>query len=350
MGGFSRLLLIAIFAVPLMLSCKKTTTMELGFSGKDLTKVAEIIRDKETKKVSLKINEQTNWKLYAGKSFEEINFVKPVSEGTEAGVFVVDVPSNERFCFQLVTDEGSAILAERHLPMTGGYNFRDLGGFKTQDGRYTKWGKLFRSDDLNHLTEADLEYLSSIPLVSIVDFRSEQEISEAPDQNPASLKNNYQLQIDPGNVIAFQEIASKSEQEMEQMMMTLNELLVEDETCVNQYKEFFALVQNEKEVPLMYHCSAGKDRTGMATALILFALGVDKETIIEDYLASNFYLGEKYTPMKAQHPGIAPLLEVRPQYIEAGLAKIEEKYGSVNAYLTDVLKVDIEAMKNKYLY
>lgn len=347
---FLRLALIVIFALPFILSCKQTTTMELGFSGKDLTKEAAIIRDKETKKVSLEIKKQTNWKLYAGKSFEKIDLGQPIIEGNNVGTFAVEVPSNERYYFQLVTDEGSAILAERHLPMAGGYNFRDLGGFRTQDGRYTKWGKLFRSDDLNHLTQGDLDYLSSIPLVSIVDFRSEQEISEAPDQNPASLKKNYQLQIDPGNVIAFQDIASKSEKEMEQMMMTLNELLVEDEACVNQYKEFFTLVQNEQEVPLMYHCSAGKDRTGMATALILFALGVDKETIIEDYLASNFYLGEKYTPMKTQHPSITPLLEVRSQYIEAGLVKIEEKYGSINTYLTDVLKVDIDGMKSKYLY
>lgn len=348
--GFFRLAAIVIFALPIMFSCKKTTTMKLGFSGKDLTKETAIVRDKETKSVSLEIKNPTNWKLYAGNTVESIDLTKPVLEGKEAGVFPVDVPTNIRTYFQLVTDEGTALLAERHLPMKGGYNFRDLGGFRTQDGRYTKWGKIFRSDDLNHLSDDDLNYLSSIPLTTIVDFRSEEEISKAPDKNPASLKNNYQLKIDPGSVLSFAEIADKSDAEMEQIMMELNEILVTEDTCVAQYREFLSLLQSDNDVPLMFHCSAGKDRTGIGAALILSALGVDRETIIADYLASNQYLGDKYAPLKAEHPALTALFEVRQKYIEAGLAKIETEYGSIDAFLTDVLKVDIEAMKSKFLY
>ena len=338
-----------MFTTTCLFSCQKAP-IEIGYSGQDLSTKATIIRNKDTKGASLSITDQKEWKLYAGKSVAEIDLSKPVLEGEGDGIFPINLPDNNHTYFQLVTEQGSAILAERHLPMAGGYNFRDLGGFKTQDGRYTKWGKVFRSDDLHNLTEEDLNYLSSIPMTNIVDFRSEEEISKAADKNPASLKKNYQLSIDPGNVLDFARVAEKTEAEMEQMMMQLNEVLVSDSTCIDRYKVFFKQLQDEQEVPLMFHCSAGKDRTGMAAALILHALGVDEDTIIQDYLSSNDYLGDKYAALKKEHPSFSALFEVRQQYLQAGLNKIKEKYGSVDAFLTDVLEVDIELMKEKYLY
>lgn len=322
----------------------------MGYSGKDLTKETTLVRDKDTKSASLKILNHKEWRLYAGETVETIDLNVVNIEGDDEGIFAVNVPTNKRIYFQVVTPAGNALLAERQLPMSGGYNFRDLGGFKTKDGRYTKWGKIFRSDDLHNLTDGDLEYLSSIPLVSIVDFRSEPEIKQAPDRNPTTLKNNYKLSINPGNLLIYDSIATKTEAELELVMMQLNESLVSDSSCVRSYKDFFQLLQSDEEIPLMFHCSAGKDRTGMAGALVLYALGVDEETIFNDYMSSNDYLGDKYAPLREEYPNMSAMFEVRRKYLKAGWDKIKTDYGSVDKFLTNTLSVDTDKMKEKYLY
>ena len=133
-------------------------------------------------------------------------------------------------------------------------------------------------------------------------------------------------------------------------MMEINVLLVSDSANIKRYKDYFALLQNEKDVPLLFHCSAGKDRTGMAAALTLFALGVDEETIMNDYLSSNIYLGDKYREYIAKYPALRSLFEVKSEYIQAGIKWMKQEYGTVENYLKKVLNVDISKMKEMYLY
>ena len=133
-------------------------------------------------------------------------------------------------------------------------------------------------------------------------------------------------------------------------MKDMNILLVTDSACIHQYKEFFKLLQNGDDIPLMFHCSAGKDRTGMGAALVLSALGVDEQTILKDYLLSNTYLANKYAGLKSQYPTISSLFEVKPEFLQAGLDKIKKDHGSVENYLTKVLGVDIQKMREMYLY
>lgn len=340
------LILVAISYLP---SCNKTQTKMANYSGEDLTSKVFIEKDKVSKKTVLRITEDTSWKLYIIDSLGNIDKSKPILTGDKAGPYDMNVPMKHS-TFALETPKGTTLIAGRQLPMEGGYNFRDLGGFKTKEGKYTKWGKIFRSDDLNHLTKTDLEYLSSIPLTTIIDFRSPQEIANAADKNPSSIKNNVQLNIAPGNLSDANQLASLSEKEMEQFMMDLNVHLVTDSIAIDAYKQLFEMLQSEVDSPLMYHCSAGKDRTGMGTALILYSLGVNEEDIEQDYLASNHYLGDKYATIKEEHPNLVALLEVRPQYLQAGFDKIKEEYGSIDNFLTTILNVDIQKMRNLYLY
>lgn len=123
-----------------MLLCCKTIT-KVEYSGEDLSGKASVITDKETKSASLEITIGGNWELYTGTSVETINFSNPILTGNGNGNFPIDVNDSIRSYFFLKTNIGTAILAERHLPMTGGYNFRDLGGFKTKEGKYVKWEK-----------------------------------------------------------------------------------------------------------------------------------------------------------------------------------------------------------------
>ncbi len=334
-----------------MISCNKSNIRKAEYSGTDISAHASIVRDKNTKQASLIINEiQGKWALFAGQTVEGIDFSKPIASGEGSGTFPLAVTDTARSYFQFVGDGGQAILSERHLPMTGGYNFRDLGGIKTKDNRYVKWGKVFRSDDLYKLTNEDLRYLKNIPIISIVDFRSVAERDSAPDRNPASVIKNYALSINPGNLSSIEEIVKLPEEGFRNIMTDINCMLVSDSLCVDHYRTFFALLQDEKNIPLMFHCTAGKDRTGMGAALFLYSLGVEESAIFDDYLSSNIYLKDKYAGLVAQYPQMKPLMGVSPEYLKSGLDEIKNKYGSIDSYLTKTLDVNLEKMKELYLY
>lgn len=343
-----QLLLISFILV--FISCNKEIKKEVGFSGEDISQNVSIIRDKDTKKAIFNINIDTPWALYAGNSVENIDLQHPVSQGTTKGNYPINVNDTARSYFQLITAKGNAILSEQHLPMSGGYNFRDLGGIKTTDGKYVKWGKVLRSDDLYKLTDADLNYLASIPLITIVDFRAQSEIDDAPDRIPSSVKTDYACLITPGRLNSFDLIRGLTTQQMDSAMMDMNRLFVTDSTIINQYRAYFDLLQNEKNIPLMFHCSAGKDRTGMGAALFLYSLGVDEEVIMNDYLLSNRYLSNKYASLVTEYPTMKPLFVVKPDFLKAGIEQIKREHGSIENYLTKVLHVNIKKMRKLYLY
>lgn len=321
----------------------------MNYSDKDLINHITIKRNKSDHKIYLTISKNKAWTLYTAKQAESIEMSKPILNGTGEGIFPIDVDNNQHYVFLIVQDNKKILLSEKHLPMIGGYNFRDLGGLRNTEGRFIKWGKLFRSDDLSNLTDLDLGYLSSIPLRTIVDFRSQQEIEKAPSRIPDSVQNRYHLSIIPGDIYLFEEMMKQPEEKMIENMKMLYRDLVSDDKCVSNYKRFFSEVQANNG-PLMYHCSAGKDRTGVATALILSALGIDEKTITEDYLSSNFYLDNKYHQYKVTYPQITPLIEVREEYLKAAIDKIIEDHGSVNTFLKNILDVDVEYLKESFLY
>lgn len=237
----------------------------------------------------------------------------------------------------------------RVLPMEGGFNFRDLGGYKTSSGKSVKWGKVFRSDEMYNLTSSDLNYLNEIPLRTIVDFRSEKEIENAPDKKPNSVINRYELTINPGNHSNISNISELNSEYGEEFMKKINCSFVTDSGIIDRYKTFFVLLQDENQIPLLFHCTAGKDRTGMAAALFLASLGVDEDTIFEDYMLSNKYLEDKYQSIVDSLPALKPLFEVRTQYLRAGFEQIRSDHGSIENYLQNMLDVDLEHMKKLYL-
>jgi protein-tyrosine phosphatase len=240
----------------------------------------------------------------------------------------------------------------RYLPLAGCFNFRDMGGYQTPSGKQVKWGKVFRSDNLRNLTSNDLEYLNNIPLRTIVDFRSEQEIEEAPDQKPASVMNTYALTITPGhqsNVNDPGKMSAFVAENGERFMTEVYESFVTEQSIIARYRMFFALLQDENRLPLLFHCTAGKDRTGMAAALFLASLGVDGKTIYEDYMLSNRNLDKKYKDILDAYPNMSALLEVRSQYLQVALEQIGKRYGQIENYLRDVLNADLDGMKKLYL-
>lgn len=347
-----KLIVYSLIIILFVISCSENKQKKAVYEGEDISKNASILRDKNTKAASLKIDIPGEWLLYAGNSVDSIDFTNPIAKGNGQGIYPLNVSDSGRVYFQLNTQKGKAVLAERHLPMKGGYNFRDLGGFRNRDGRYVKWGKVFRADELQNLTERDLKYLSSIPIKTIVDFRSLTERHMAPDKNPQSLNKNYHYAIEPGNLMGMMisNMEDLAKLPMDTLMMQMNIMMVSDSNALIRYKAFFALLQNENDIPLLFHCSAGKDRTGMGAALFLASLDIDEETIMQDYLSSNQYLVDKYASLKSESPEMASMYEVKREYLRAGLDWIKENHGSIENFLEKELLVDRDKMKDLYLF
>lgn len=305
---------------------------------------ATLSRNPATKEATLHVTGSGPWTLQAHKP----SGGGPLLEGTGPGAFRLPERAPAWARFRLETAGGSAIVAERQLPMAGGYNFRDLGGFAGADGKHVAWGKFFRTDDMANLTKADCAYLASIPIVTVVDFRTGKEKAKAPDTLPETVTKALHYPVAPGFLNPGN--GNSRCDNADEFMLAVYRDLVLNEAITATYRRFFAHVQNGEDLPLSFHCSAGKDRTGFAAALILAALGVDRDVILADYEASNTCLGGKYAAIIAANPADAGLYTVKPAFLLQALALIDEKYGSIEQYLTEALDVDIQTMRARYLY
>jgi protein-tyrosine phosphatase len=253
------------------------------------------------------------------------------------------------------------MLGIRQLPMEGQRNFRDLGGYKTKDGKVVKWGTVFRSGKCNLFTDSDLEYLTSASLKTIIDFRSESEKAAEPDRVPATVTLQQAFPIDAANLGGGIDIntvlASGDIEAAKQYLVVANQAFIT--SFQNEYKQFFATLQVGNNLPLMFHCTAGKDRAGLAAALFLSSLDVDRQTIIEDYLLTNVCsnvtlenIKAQYVPVMGENAAVCMyyIYSVQREYIQAAFDIIEQNYGSVENFLTQQLGVDLEKMKSLYLY
>jgi protein-tyrosine phosphatase len=301
-------------------------------------------RNKTDKVYKLSIEGDGHWQVFAGETPESIDINTIIVEGIGAKeVNVTQFSSDKRIYFQYVLENSTKITAsERLLPMQGAYNVRDTGGYKTIDGKTVKWGKVFRSGDLNTLTTADITYLENIGIKTIVDFRDSNEKAAAPDTHLVSVANRFEYPIETGSIISM----GNTTEENRQLLVDANRFFVTDFQDV--YKNFFAALMDEDNTPLLFHCSAGKDRAGFATALFLSSLGVDRETIIEEYLLSGIYVEEKYAPYVSAAPHLAPVFTVYREYIEAAFDTIDSQYGGIDSYLSNELGVDLELMRAIY--
>lgn len=232
---------------------------------------------------------------------------------------------------------------QRIVPLQGAVNFRDMGGYGAAENRTVKRGVIYRSGDLDNLTDADLELLGGLGLKTIVDFRSREEIEAAPDRLPATIAHVHHLEVDPGHIFALTDVNTKTGPDL---MRKLNVILVNE--AKSQYTEFFRVLANAGAAPLLFHCSAGKDRTGYAAALFLAALGVDCETIFADYMLSDAYVKAKYSRLLHKFPELMSVISVRREYLAAAFEEMNRAYGGVENYMVQELNVDIKLLRNLY--
>lgn len=233
----------------------------------------------------------------------------------------------------------------RMLNLSGAYNVRDLGGYPAAGGRRVRWGRLYRAAELGALTKADLDLLDGLGIKTFIDFRRLSEIKDAPDRRPAGLEAAVCLPIDPGDFTAYaRTIGSGPGAEV---MAELYRIMIRD--FQEPFAEFLALAAEPARGPLLFHCAAGKDRTGLAAALLLAALGADRATIFRDYLLSNPGLGDKYAGVLRARPELAPAVAAEASYLAAAFEVIDREFGGLEDFLARRLRADRAALQSLYL-
>ncbi len=271
--------------------------------------------------------------------------VASVPKGSDS-VTVDDPSPGARPYFALVGDGGSrTVVAERRIALEGSPNFRDLGGYETTDGRRVRWGQIYRSGALDELTDTDLATLESLGVKLVCDLRSPTEVEAAPDRalpGAAALSIPvFDKSVDPQ---AVREAVLAGD------VSTLGapgELLLEGSRAFitdfsPEFEQMMSRLMDRKYRPALVHCSGGKDRAGLASAIVLLTLGVPEKTVMEDYLLSNTYRAEEnagaITQLQAlldpqELEVVRALIEVRPEYLQTSIDTMKDEYGSVDRYL-----------------
>jgi protein-tyrosine phosphatase len=245
--------------------------------------------------------------------------------------------------------------SQRLIKVTGATNFRDAGGYKTKDGRHVKWAKVYRSAALNGLTNSDLDTIRQRHIVSVVDFRSSMEMKQAKDRLPAGM--DYQL-------------CPQGSEGLGQWMKMIPKLNSADSLMesiygnVDSLKErnrifFSKLLSLPDTAAILFHCTAGKDRTGITAALFLYEMNVPMETIMEDYLASNVYrqkenkimANQMVTYLHAKQQVADEIVGVKRQYLETTFAAIIKRYGSIDQFMKQEMGIgpkQLKILRSKY--
>lgn len=269
---------------------------------------------------------------------------------------------NARHYFKVSSPSGSTeVSASRWLPLEGGRNFRDLGGYTTADGQQVRWGALFRTGAMDGLTDADYQLLKTFNIGTNVDFRTTEERQSEPTQWDAGkvdiMSWDYSMDMSGfGKVFSQPDLTP---QKVEDMMASQYPLMLEQQKP--HYKAMFERLA-ESDQGLVFNCTAGKDRTGIAGALILTALGVDRDTVVKDYMLSDVYYEKHGMAMFEDHADaphnpqmeafkkippelLKPLSGVRESYLKTTFEAMEAQSGSVMAYIQQELNVDDQKLQ-----
>ena len=251
--------------------------------------------------------------------------------------------------------------------------FRDLGGISNVDGDIVKPGLLFRTSELAKLSKAEKDILiNDFHFGTVIDLRAPEEVTLSRD----AFENNEEVKyyhialcddeenpaVTKKNRIGILKRRLKEEGGMTGHLIRLYRLIIASERAQKGYRQVFDILLNNKdEKAIAYHCTQGKDRTGIVSALILIALGVSKETIIKDYMGFNkwhrmkriwIYIGMAivFFSIKKAH-GLDAALKTKKKYIEAAFDEIEKSYGTPMDYLKNQIGLtDEDILKLRELY
>jgi len=246
--------------------------------------------------------------------------------------------------------------SSRELALDGAVNFRDLGGYLGTDFRRIATGRIYRAGDISKLTDADMEEMKRRKIYTVIDFRGEDEAIAAPDR---LLPGADYLLLPAGSEKSadWTSFTQGYASGTEVMMAFYSDVSVFRE----RYRPFFRkLLMLPDTSAVVFHCSAGKDRTGIAAALFLYVLDVPMETIMADYVATNVYRSaenEKLIDYLTTEQGIdrkmaTEIMDANPLYLETAFQALKRRYGSVDSFIYRELGMDEAAklrLREKFL-
>jgi protein-tyrosine phosphatase len=234
----------------------------------------------------------------------------------------------------------SPVMPQRVLGLRGAANFRDIGGYRTANGQSVRWGVVYRSNSLSGLTPADMARVQSLGLQSLIDFRTQTERQAAPDrwaERPAFVYESDKASpaSSVGPIFAQAKTSADAKAAVAEFYTRMPDIYR------REYAALFTELAKGGE-PLVMHCTAGKDRTGVATALLLSVLGVPRDTVVTDYTLTAKLLptppaslpgsGKTFSTLTPE--ACAALWDADPSYINAALDSVDKEYGSVDNYVT----------------
>ncbi|MBP0443803.1 tyrosine-protein phosphatase [Roseomonas sp. SSH11] len=227
----------------------------------------------------------------------------------------------------------------RRVELAGCTNLRDIGGYRGDGGRRVRFGQVFRAASLGSLTDDDLPCIGALGLRTIVDLRGVEESGRAPSRLPQPAPEIVALPVEPTVGASLRDILATGQATGEDVLTLLGRAYAAYATeKLPRFRALLELVAEPARRPVLFHCSAGKDRTGFGTAILLLALGVEREEVMEDYLATNRFWRREHALPEGTPPEVAEALNRAHRHLlEAALERAMAGYPTPQAFFAGAM-------------
>jgi len=281
-------------------------------------------------------------RIFAGTDSEHVGDAHLVARGGGDGAAVVtDLGPAIRWYFRLVPDRGEPlVIADRSLHLTTAGNFRDAGGYRTLDGKWVRMGVAYRSNGLEHLSADETQTVADLRLKLILDLRTDEERQKGPDK--VTDVPDVQANVLGDDAAWLHDLTTNPASALVRQKASQPHQIYRDFVDLDSARRAYGLVlrrlADSANAPVVFHCTAGKDRSGWADAVLLTILGVPRATVFEDYELTNVYLqGAALASVRSQFaPSSAPAqhrLMADPADLQAAFDEVNRRYGSFDHYL-----------------
>jgi protein-tyrosine phosphatase len=301
--------------------------------------------------------------VYASTRADRIDSKRPLRTVRRSPVDVTVPAAAGRVYFHLRPQSGPArVVSIRHIPLEGAINFRDLGGYRTADGHHVRWGLVYRSNQLSGLTAKDYEYIASLGIRLVCDFRTDRERESSPTKWQGSETPEFLLNSIDTDRLAPLGTTPDGSNGTDRMTVLYTNMPVDASPQFAQILHRLA----KGDLPSMVHCAMGKDRTGLFSAFLLTALGVPADSVKADFALSNRYVvpDDRVAEMAKDYqvrwnlsrpPDTETLRQatgVHPEWLDAAFKVVTTKYGTFDKYLREMLGVsdsELATLRNRLL-